>query len=72
MADLTAETVTDEEIRELRDSEPVTGAFMGTYNNCVIALGTDPLFGIPASQIEISMAKGRCAEAINARRKPAP
>jgi hypothetical protein len=39
------ETLTDELIRGLRDSQPVTAEFKFVYNDCVRALGVEPTTG---------------------------
>lgn len=74
---LTADTITDEQIRELRDSIPETAEFGGfdwqRRRECDWALSKGAGFVVDEARDDLAgrraLARGRCAEILNARAK---
>jgi len=68
---LTADTITDEQIRELRDAllaDDIRSIQGGEYRECQIALGLWSVsLNQPASKPRVLAARARCAEILNAR-----
>jgi len=64
---VTGETITDDQIRALRDSAPAGGEHMHLYNDCVRALGTEPLTGKYVSRDDRRLVRDHVAATWNAR-----
>jgi hypothetical protein len=73
---LTADTITDEQIRELRDSLTPTADFDSfdwqRRRECLIALHDQPYAADSPTSERRAIARARCAEILNARGKATP
>lgn len=69
---VTGETITDDQIRELRDSAPAGGEHMHLYNDCIRALGTEPLTGSFTTNAERRLVRQHLAATWNARHGARP